>query len=221
MERWSRSDVDDRRSITGKITGDDGLGGISSVRVELRDPSSRETRAKLIGFTKISDVTSFPIPYEVNFNASDIIRDHTLVLTASIRGPDGILRFVNQRRLRPDLNGPGPFAVDIHVKLSKTTQELPSVCQPVDCRHEENLCPYGYLDKDGCQTCECNDPCYPSNKVMPCEFNRSCYVIQDSNGAYRARCVPSRATNNHKNDKPSKGKHPSVYSDQDEASLAV
>jgi len=103
--------------ITGKIThiGSSSIDKNSQVEVSLRDVSLMDVASKLIASTTISNAKTFPIPYQLKYNPSDIKPHHTYAVSARITGPDSKLLFINDVRTKVEFTSSTSPTINIAV----------------------------------------------------------------------------------------------------------
>jgi putative lipoprotein len=84
-------------SVSGEITykGNPEIPDGATVTVQIEDTSLADAPAEVIGEQIITDATEFPIPYEVSYDADQIIDNHTYTMRARIEGADGSLLYIN------------------------------------------------------------------------------------------------------------------------------
>lgn len=63
----------------------------------------------------IEDPGSFPFPYEVSYDPSDIVENHTYTMRVRIEGSDGSLLFINDTAIPVITNGNPTEDVEIPV----------------------------------------------------------------------------------------------------------
>jgi len=180
----------DEKFITGKIiyTGPTVVDKSLRIEIVLRDVAVSDVTLKPISSIIISDAKTFPVPYTLKYNPSDIQSHRTYALFVKITGHDGKLLYTNDVQTRVLLTGPTPPVTDIVVI------RVGEKCVPVQCHGKPKNCRYGYEKKDGCEICKCFDPCKPSGKPFHCESNERCHVEKKPDGIFEARCekIPSK-----------------------------
>jgi putative lipoprotein len=104
-------------SVTGAITfeGDAEIPDDAKVIVKIEDSSLADAPAETIGEQIITNDTQFPIPYEVTYDADEIVDNHTYTMRARIEGADGSLLFINDTSIPVITRGNPTDEVEIPV----------------------------------------------------------------------------------------------------------
>lgn len=104
-------------SVSGAVTFDDpnALPEGSIVTIQIQDTSLADAKATVIGEQVISGATGFPIPYDVSYDPSQIVDNHTYTMSARITSADGSLLFINDTAIPVITNGSPTENVEIPV----------------------------------------------------------------------------------------------------------
>lgn len=104
-------------SVNGSITFTDpnALPAGSTVTVQIQDTSLADAAATVMGEQIISDATSFPITYEADYDANQIVDNHNYTMSARITAADGSLLFINDTSIPVITNGNPAESVEIPV----------------------------------------------------------------------------------------------------------
>jgi len=179
---YALPDTMPEREITGKLTwtGKDLIDPSWKIQIELREKDVTLP----IASTLVRDAKTFPISYTLKYKPSDIKPDHIYLLFVRINGSDDQLLFTNHAGTPIVFTEVKAPVMDL--TLHRVEEHSGKACTPVKC---STPCEFGHETKDGCEICECRDPCKHKN----CEPKEKCVVDKKDDGKFFAHCELARS----------------------------
>lgn len=121
-------------TVSGQVTQDEGApipaGATASIKIE--DTSLADAPAETIGEQIIEDPGPFPFDYEVEYDADDIVDNHTYGMRVRIEDSDGSLLFINDTAINVITNDNPTEDVEVPViVVGGPPPEVPEV-EPTD-----------------------------------------------------------------------------------------
>jgi len=178
------------KELTGQLTwvGKDPFDSTWKILVELLDKDAKHTEAHLVASTIILNQKSFPISFTLKYKPSEIKPEHSYFLFVQINGTGDRLFYNNGIDGTPVVFTQGKGQI-MDITLQRIEKSTGQACPTLKCAKQ---CEFGFAKKDGCDICECSDPC----KTKKCELKQKCVVEKKDNGKFHARCeaAPSKRT---------------------------
>jgi len=174
---YALPDTMPEREITGKLTwpSKDHINAKWKILIELREKDVPVP----ISSTILRDQTTLPISYTLKYKPSDIKRDRIYLLVVRINGSDDQLLFTNHAGTPIVFTEVKAPVMDL--TLHRVEEPSGKACSPVKC---STPCEFGHKTKDGCEICECRDPCKHKN----CGPKEKCVVQKKDDGKFLAHC---------------------------------
>jgi len=174
---YALPDTTPEREITGKLTwpSKDHINANWKILIELREKDVMVPIASTI----LRDATTLPISYTLKYKPSDIKRDRIYLLFVRINGSNDQLLFTNHAGTPIVFTDVKALVMDL--TLHRVEEHSGKACSPVKC---STPCEFGHEKKDGCEICECRDPC----KHKKCEAKEKCVVQKKDDGKFLAHC---------------------------------